>query len=233
MTPSDYKLRISKKAKYLQLRLSHQGLEVIIPAKKRLTQDAIEQFIQQKQKWIEKNRHVYDAQKEQSASRLPAAIPLHAINQTWNVSYLPTLQKKIALFTNLSQQLTIMGDIANEQQCLKKLRQWLKEIAQVHLSQHLTLLAQETQLTFKNLTIRNNSSRWGSCSSSGNISLCCKLLFLPPELMRHVLLHELCHTKAMHHGKTFWRWLEKFDENARVHAKRLKAAAAQVPLWVR
>jgi hypothetical protein len=123
-----------------------------------------------------------------------------------------------------------MGNIANEALCLKKLREWLKIKAHHHLYEHLVLLAKQTNLSFKEMKIRNNVTRWGSCSSEGQINLCCKLLFLQPALMRHVLLHELCHTKIMHHGNDFWQLLMQFDPAAKTHTTQLRKAS--IPFWI-
>ena len=57
----------------------------------------------------------------------------------------------------------------------------------------------------KNIAVRDTSSRWGSCSSSGTISFSWRLAFAPPNVMRYVILHELSHQKHMDHSPKFWR----------------------------
>ncbi|MCL2338623.1 MAG: M48 family metallopeptidase [Proteobacteria bacterium] len=57
----------------------------------------------------------------------------------------------------------------------------------------------------KNIAVRDTSSRWGSCSSSGTISFSWRLAFAPPEVMRYVIMHELAHKKHMDHSPKFWR----------------------------
>lgn len=230
----DYILRYSNKAKYLQLRLSIRGLEVVVPAKKPVAIDFIEQFIQKKQAWIEQARQRYLTQTEHypPVLELPTTLHLQAINQKWEVIYLSTQSSRVNLIANACHQIKLIGNTANHNLCFKLLRQWLKKMAEPYLFKELTLLSIETGLTFKTMNIRNNMTRWGSCNSQKKISLCCKLLFLPPSLMRHVLLHELCHTKVMNHGKEFWKLLEQFDKSAKIHAQQLKLAATHIPLWV-
>ena len=65
------------------------------------------------------------------------------------------------------------------------------------------------QATIGKLSLRDNFSRWGSCSRKGSISLNFKLLFMPQEIMDYVIIHELAHTKYRNHGPRFWSLVEK------------------------
>lgn len=76
-------------------------------------------------------------------------------------------------------------------------------------------LARKHGFNYNRLTIRNQKTRWGSCSVKNNISLNIKLALLPDELRDLVLVHELIHTEIKSHGPKFWQKLESIFPLAR------------------
>jgi predicted metal-dependent hydrolase len=94
------------------------------------------------------------------------------------------------------------------QNAIKKaiLQAWRIE-ARIYLPERLQLLAHQWGLRFEKISVRDNKSRWGSCSRGNNISLNIHLMRLPPHLCDYVILHELTHTLHKHHQKAFWLYL--------------------------
>lgn len=77
-------------------------------------------------------------------------------------------------------------------------------------------------VTYGRITIRNQRSRWGSCSSAGNLNFNCLLMLAPPEVMDYVIVHELCHRKEMNHSPRFWAEVERVMPDYKIHRQWLK-----------
>ena len=77
-------------------------------------------------------------------------------------------------------------------------------------------------LTYGRITIRNQKTRWGSCSSKGNLSYNIRLLGAPIEVIKYVVLHEVMHLKYFNHSQVFWRAIEEQMPNYKKHQDYLK-----------
>lgn len=78
------------------------------------------------------------------------------------------------------------------------------------------------QFTWNKVTIKNTSSRWGSCSRKRNLSFSYRILFLPEHLADYLIVHELCHLAEMNHGTAFWKHVEKTIPDYRSSRKLLR-----------
>lgn len=95
--------------------------------------------------------------------------------------------------------------------------------AKTLLTGRLRRLAEKYGFNYNKVTIRNQNTRWGSCSSKNNISLNIKLVKLPNELIDYVILHELAHTHIKDHSKSFWNELDKLVGNAKQMSSKLRS----------
>ncbi len=94
--------------------------------------------------------------------------------------------------------------------------------AKLYLINRLRILANRHGFTYNKVSVRNQKTRWGSCSFNNNISLNIKLVCLPKHLADYVILHELIHTKIKNHSPSFWSFLNKYIPDAKKIDKALK-----------
>ena len=98
----------------------------------------------------------------------------------------------------------------------------LKKRAQVAIAERVEYYAPIVGVTYGNITIRSQKTRWGSCSASGNLSFNCLILLAPPEVLDYVVVHELCHRKQMNHSLGFWAEVERVLPDYKSSLKWLK-----------
>ncbi|MCL2444520.1 M48 family metallopeptidase [Candidatus Saccharibacteria bacterium] len=98
----------------------------------------------------------------------------------------------------------------------------LRVDAKEYLPKRLKVLAEAGGFKYETVRLSHASSRWGSCSSGGTVSLNITLMRLPNQLIDYVLIHELAHTRHMNHSAEFWAEVAKYDPNYRRHRKALK-----------
>jgi len=87
----------------------------------------------------------------------------------------------------------------------------------------LKYLAEKHRFTYNRVFIRNQRTRWGSCSSKNNINLNIKLAKLPAELIDYIILHELVHTRKKNHSRAFWVELDKLVGDGKKMALMLRS----------
>ena len=95
--------------------------------------------------------------------------------------------------------------------------------AKIALVKRLKWLASKYGFSYNRVFIRNQKTRWGSCSGKNNISLNMQLVRLPDELVDYVILHELAHTIKKNHSKAFWAEMDKLVGNGKQMSSRLKS----------
>jgi predicted metal-dependent hydrolase len=106
-----------------------------------------------------------------------------------------------------------------------RLLRWMRAEAKIDLTVRTQTIAAAHQLRVSHITVRDMRARWGSCTSSGRISLCWRLMLAPDAVRTYVVAHELAHLKHMDHSPAFWREVERLggDLSTRDWIKRYGA----------
>ena len=104
----------------------------------------------------------------------------------------------------------------------------LAEEALKVIPERVEYFAKVIGVTYGKITVRNQKTRWGSCSSKGNLNFNCLLMLAPPEVLDYVVVHELCHRKQMNHSKAFWLEVEKVLPDYKESIEWLKEEGCQL-----
>ncbi len=158
---------------------------------------------------------------------IPAEICLLALHERWEVNLVKFKSKP---FISAPPFKIVLGGQGDRAHYLKLLKKWLKLRAEEKLLPKLLKLSHETGLKYVKAAVKHNYSQWGSCSIDKLIYLNLEILFLPPTLARHAMIHELCHLKHFNHSQKFWQLVASFDENWQENRKELKKAQHFIPI---
>jgi predicted metal-dependent hydrolase len=84
-----------------------------------------------------------------------------------------------------------------------------KREAKLLVLEKLRILNEHYHFEFKKVSIKNQKSRWGSCSHEKNLNFSYRIIFLPEHLQDYLIVHELCHTKVLNHSRDFWNLVKE------------------------
>lgn len=227
-----YTVRESDRARRVRLTVTaRDGLVVVVP--RRFPHSRVPTIVAARHEWVltalERVRERREAL-EAGRDTLPERIELPGLGESWAVAYRPSARPGVRSQTSRGV-LTLSGATDDLQAVRAALLRFCRRRAAEVLPRLLADLAREQRLHHGRVTVRRQRSRWGSCSAGGSISLNASLGFLPPRLVRYVLLHELVHTRRLDHSPAFHALLAEREPEARALARELREAWRHVPAW--
>ena len=104
----------------------------------------------------------------------------------------------------------------------RRIKDWLKKYAHNILVHKVRNMAATLDASFGRISIRDNRSSWGSCSSQGNIAFSWRLIMAPEPVVNYIVAHEVAHLVYLNHSKDFWNELDKVVPNSKKIDKQLK-----------
>ena len=181
----------------LSLMVNARG-ELIVRAPYNFPEHKIFEFIKEKQDWIIK---------KQNAVRANSYINQNVVNYTvflfLGQELTPVITKDVKDFFIDGGRLLIPAKIP-EDKILNRVERWYRKVAMEIIVERVTFMATRLHLHPTSVTTNNNKTRWGVCDSHGNIAINWRAIFLPPNLLDYIVVHELCHLLEFNHTKAFW-----------------------------
>ncbi|MEN8169550.1 MAG: SprT family zinc-dependent metalloprotease [Pseudomonadota bacterium] len=221
-------LRRNPRAKYVRLKIHPPGrVEVVMPSG--FDERGLPVILDQHTAWVEE-RLLHLSGQPVELQGPPSRIKLPAIDDQWRLEYMPRGGTRNSCRERTDGVLTVSAD--NDEQRRELLKRWLARKAKQQLIPWLKETSDELALPFSGVTIRGQRTRWGSCSAKGHINLNYALLFLQPDLVRYLFVHELCHTVHLNHSHRYWALVQGKEPHYRIMEKALKRAAYEVPAWL-
>lgn len=232
ITNIDYNVRESQRARNVTLKVSRRcGLEVVVP--EGFDHQLVPEILTSRQDWIDDQlRRIESLPGRFEENWPPKQLLLQAAGAEFQLQYREVCGNRINLEQEGSRIEISRPAEADDESLVSLFVSWLKDYAKQHYAGVAEELSEESGLNYKKLVVRGQKTRWGSYSSRGTLSLNYKLLFLPEQLLRHVILHELSHSVHMNHSEKFWHLLNQLDPDTPLHDTQLSQAWKYLPPWL-
>jgi predicted metal-dependent hydrolase len=228
-----WRLSVSSRARHTSVRMdSHLRLIVTVPGCR--VPDP-EKVLETHRPWIERT---YSRLSSDIAEKAPWSLDMHpsrvsfpAVGRSWDVVFEPREGGSAACRMH-GHELVVSGAVDDADQVACALKRFAVRTAKRELPPLLDRISCEKGLGYASCRVGNARTRWGSCSTDAAIMLSARCLFLPEELVYHVVCHELAHTVHMDHSNRFHTLLAHLDPLARDHAHALRESSVMVPIWM-
>jgi hypothetical protein len=223
-----WQVRISRRARRLSMRVSPGGrIEVVVPPGVGIP--AVELFVATHREWAERRLRELALEAPRAGERRPATVELELLAKRWDVEYAQSTRSSVA--DTGAGTLRVRTPQGTDAQVGRVLLRWLGRETHGHLRERLDSVAAETGLDYARMVLRRQRTRWGSCSTAGTVSLNVCLAFLRPEVVRYLMIHELCHRRHMNHSPAYWKLVASFEPHWRTLDKELLRGWRNVPAW--
>lgn len=189
-------VKVSDRAKSYRLSIPRSGPLLTVPRSGRWT-DA-EAFLLKHVEWLGVR---LDKSHDAPALAPGSTIPLRG--EQMRIVSLPSLRGRVSIIDN---EIHVPG---GEEHCKRRLVDWLKAQARADLEVACALHAGNLDVKIASISLRDQASRWGSCSSSRRLNFNWRLIMAPPFVLDYVAAHEVAHILEMNHAPAFWRTVER------------------------
>lgn len=165
----------------------------------------VRDFIRKSIPWLEKTlRKVSSAVPKTSAALYPSKFHFKLTSERFPIRYEWHNVCWVGAKEN-GNHILVSGEVLRPELVQEALRLYLIRKAENLFGPMLRKISEKCGIPFGNLTIRYQKGRWGSCSPGKDISLNAQMLFLPPEAVEYIMIHELCHVRELNHSPRFWK----------------------------
>lgn len=199
----DFEVEVKKKSmRSIRLRLKEKNkLEISVPWLTPMI--LIKKFLSDNSEWI-----LLQNKKIKRKKILSNIKEIEILGEIYEVETKKSLRDSLVIMDK-----KIYINYANRTDIKKIIDKKMRVMALKLIKENVKSLAEIYDLKYKKVSVKNQSSRFGSCSHSGSLNFNWQIILFPQDKFEHVILHELAHLTVKNHSKSFWELLRKYDNN--------------------
>ena len=220
-TTVEYEVRHSSDATRARIDVDVHGVTVVLPEGARVRAS---KFPREKESWVVEKYREFERYRERVPDRRfdpGESFPVFGTERE--------LVVEPARRNELTDETIRLRKSAVEQSSVQQaLESFYRSLARERFSERADHYAPRMGVEYEQIEVRNQKTKWGSCSSTGTLGLNWRLVLAPPEISEYVVVHELAHLREMNHGETFWALVEEFDPAYEDHRAWLREHSAEL-----
>lgn len=214
----EYTVQIHPRARNLKIKVLPNGSVVVVRPKHGFFLKSIDQFVKENDAWIQ---NALAKVKTRPAKPTVNDQELLIFGKSYSKQVEFSATQKIGV--HISENQVMINPVTNSKTSIEKaLNQFLKSTAEKYILPRTLQLGKVMDIPFAKITLREQKTRWGSCTSEGNLNFNWRLVHCPPAVIDYVIIHELAHRKQMNHSAKFWDIVRQFDPEYLKHRGWLK-----------
>ncbi len=214
---------IKTKRKTVMMQITKDA-RLIVRAPKYTPDFVIKIAVQKRAEWVQKNQEkIREKAKRIKKKKFVDNEEFLYLGLVCRLKIISNSRTPLSLDKNVGEFLLSVDFFDDEKEARELFVKWYKNHArEVVLSRVGKIAAKNNLCQYNEVRISNARTRWGSCSSKGNINISWRLVMAPEEVIEYVIFHELAHLEERNHGKQFWSLVEKMCPKYKEYRKWLK-----------
>ena len=220
-----YTLTESKQARRIRLTIDLNGFRVVKPHSAKMSD--VDRALEAKSGWIYKHYVEFQSRKAREHKReWDSGEKVLYKGKEYEIRIFKHEEKRTTIkFNGIRFEILVNNEIGtNERKFLVKsiLRHWYKKAAKIFIKDRLDYFCKITGLTYNIMRIKEQKTRWGSCSKKGNLNFNWKLIMSPEWVVDYIIVHEVCHLRYLNHSGEFWDMVALYMPDYKKARKWLK-----------
>lgn len=216
-----YEIRRSGDATEPRIDVDIHGVTVVLPKESSTDADTL---LEENAAWVIEKKQKYDSYREQ--------IPERRFEPGETLPYLGDPHEIVVMQRSISEvaegELRLAEHHVSQTSVKRALEMLYRRKARERFEDRADAYAEEIGVEYRKIEVRNQRTKWGSCSTTGTLGLNWRLMMAPPEVIDYIVVHELAHLRVSDHTDAFWSLVAEHDPDYEKHAEWLEEHGTQL-----